>query len=318
MLALSKFSCEKRISIFEFKIAMAILVDRQTRILIQGITGKSGVQVAGELLDYGMRVVAGVTPGKGGQDVDSVPVFNSVKEALEAVGEVDVAMVYVPPLLARDAAIEAIENKVPLVHIFVEKIPVFDVAQILASAKQNSIRVLGPASVGVISPGEGKIGSIGGPNPGAVFSKGQIGVISKSGGMCSELAMLITNNGLGQSTVVGIGGDLLTGTSFADLLEMFEEDSQTRAVVAFGEVGGAAEVEAAKLIADGKFTKPFIVYLAGKFAEKLPKDTSLGHAGAIVGLEATMDEKIKILKSAGAILAENFEDIAEIIKRTIK
>ena len=130
--------------------------------------------------------------------------------------------------------------------------------------------------------------------------------------------MLISNAGLGQSTVVGIGGDLLTGTSFADLLTMFEEDSQTKAVVAFGEVGGSAEIEAAKLIAQEKFTKPFVVFLAGKFAEKLPKDTSLGHAGAIVGLEATMDEKIKVLKNAGAILAENFEDIPKIINKVVR
>ena len=297
---------------------MAILINKETRILIQGITGRSGIQVASELLDYGMKVVGGVTPGKGGQVVDSVPVFNSIKEAINAVGDIDVSMVYVPPLFARDAAIEAIEAKIGLVHIFVEKIPVFDVAQILSKARRNNVRVLGPASVGAISPGEGKIGSIGGPNPDKVFSKGPVGVISKSGGMCSELAMLISNAGLGQSTVVGIGGDLLTGTSFADLLTMFEEDSQTKAVVAFGEVGGSAEIEAAKLIAQEKFTKPFVVFLAGKFAEKLPKDTSLGHAGAIVGLEATMDEKIKVLKNAGAILAENFEDIPKIIKRAVK
>ena len=296
---------------------MAILVNRQTRILIQGITGRSGVQVTSELLDYGMRVVAGVTPDKGGQEVDSVPVFNSVKEATGAVGPVDVAMIYVPPLMSRDAAIEAVENEIPLVHIFVEKIPVFDAAQILAKAKERGVRVLGPASVGAISPGEGKIGSIGGSNPDAVFSKGPIGVISKSGGMCSELAMLITNSGLGQSTVVGIGGDLLSGTSFADLLEMFESDIQTKAVVAFGEVGGSAEVEAAKLITEGRFTKPFIVFLAGKFAEKLPRDTSLGHAGAIVGLEATIGEKIKILKKAGATIAENFEDIPKMIKKVL-
>lgn len=297
---------------------MSILVNRDTRILIQGITGRSGIQVTSELLDYGMRVVAGVTPGKGGQQVDSVPVFNSVKEVIWEVGDIEVSMVYVPPQMAREAAFEAIDNKIPLVHIFVEKIPVFDVAQILAKAKQNNVSVLGPASVGAISPGEGKIGSIGGPNPDKVFSKGPVGIISKSGGMCSELAMLVSNAGLGQSTVVGIGGDLLTGTSFADLLSMFEQDSQTKAVVAFGEVGGAAEVEAAKLITEKKFTKPFIVFLAGKFAEKLPKDTSLGHAGAIVGLEATMDEKIKILKKAGAILAENFEDIPKLIRKMIK
>lgn len=297
--------------------SMAILVNKNTRILIQGITGRSGVQVTSELLDYGMRVVAGVTPGKGGQEVDTVPVFNSVSDALKQVGPVDCAMVYVPPMMAKDAAIEAIDSKVPLVHIFVEKIPVFDTCLILAKAKKTNVRVLGPASVGAISPGVGKIGSIGGPNPNVVFSRGQIGVISKSGGMCSELGMLISNSGYGQSTVVGIGGDLLTGTSFADLLELFENDSETKAVVAFGEVGGSAEVEAAKLIEDKKFTKPFIVYLAGKFAESLPKDTSLGHAGAIVGLEATMGDKIKILKNAGAIIAENFEDIPKLIKKVI-
>ena len=275
------------------------------------------MQVVGELLDYGMKVVAGVTPGKGGQEVNDVPVFNSIKEAVDAVGPFDVSMVYVPPLLARDAAIEAIDAKIPLVHIFVEKIPMFDVARVLAKARQNDVRILGPSSVGAISPGEGKIGSIGGPNPNSVFSKGPIGVISKSGGMCSELAMLISNAGFGQSTVVGIGGDLLAGTSFAQILSMFEDDRETKAVVAFGEVGGSAEIEAAKLIVEKKFTKPFIIFLAGKFAEKLPKDTALGHAGAIVGLEATMNEKVKILKQSGAILAENFEDIPKIIKKII-
>jgi succinyl-CoA synthetase alpha subunit len=226
-------------------------------------------------------------------------------------------MVYVPPLLAKAAAMEAIEAKIPLIHIFVEKIPVLDVAQILAAAHKKGVLVLGPASVGAISPGEAKIGSIGGPNPSAVFSKGQVGVISKSGGMCSELAMLITNSGFGQSTVVGVGGDLLGGMSFADLLVGFEADPATKVVVAFGEVGGSSEIEAAKLIKDGKFTKPFIVFLAGKFAESLPKDTALGHAGAIVGLEANMEEKIKALRDSGAIVAENFEGIPMLIKKAI-
>ncbi|OGD89555.1 hypothetical protein A2Z54_03415 [Candidatus Curtissbacteria bacterium RIFCSPHIGHO2_02_39_8] len=296
---------------------MAILVDRETRVLIQGITGRSGVQVTSELLDYGVKVVAGVTPGKGGQEVDTVPVFNSVSEAVKTVGEVDVAMVYVPPLSARAAAMEAIEAKIALVHIFVEKMPVFDVCQVLSLAVKNQVRVLGPASVGAISPGEGKIGSIGGPAPDNVFSKGPIGVISRSGGMCSELGLLITNSGFGQSTVVGIGGDLIVGTTFSDLLIEFEQDRDTKAVVAFGEVGGSSEIEVARLIEEGKFTKPFIIFLAGKFAEKLPRDTSLGHAGAIVGLEATMDEKIKILKKSGAIVAENFEDIPDLIKKAV-
>lgn len=296
---------------------MAILVNSETKVLIQGITGKAGLQVTGELLSYGTKVIGGVTPGKGGQEAHGLPVYNSVAEAIDAVGMPDVSMVYVPPLLARDAALEAISAKIPLVHIFVEKIPILDTAKILFAAKKNNVRILGPASVGVISPGEGKIGSIGGPNAGKVFSKGPIGVISKSGGMTSELSMMITNAGLGQSTAVGIGGDLLVGTGFSDLLLEFEGDKQTKAVVAFGEVGGRSEIDAAKLIENGKFTKPFIVFLAGKFAERLPKDTSLGHAGAIVGLDFSMDEKIKYLKSSGAIVVDNFEDIPREIKRVI-
>ncbi|HLA03902.1 hypothetical protein A2W45_03735 [Candidatus Curtissbacteria bacterium RIFCSPHIGHO2_12_41_11] len=296
---------------------MAILVNIGTRVLIQGITGKSGREVTSELLDYGTKVVAGVTPGKGGQEVDTVPVFGSIKEAVNEVGQIDCSMVYVPPLMAKDAALEAIEAQIPLVHIFVEKMPIFDVSYVLARAREKNVRVLGPASVGAIVPGEVKIGSIGGPNPDRVFSKGPIGVISKSGGMCAELAMLITNGGFGQSTVVGIGGDLLVGTTFSDLLLDFEEDSQTKVVVAFGEYGGGAEIEAANLIKEGKFTKPFIVFLAGKFAESLPKDTALGHAGAIVGLGSTIDEKIKSLKDAGAIVVERFEDIPAAIKKVL-
>jgi succinyl-CoA synthetase alpha subunit len=296
---------------------MSILINQQTRVLIQGITGKSGQQAATELLDYGTRLIAGVTPGKGGEEVDTVPVFNTIAEAVESVGDVDVSMVYVPPLFAKDAALEAINAKIPLVHIFVEKMPVADVAIVLSEAKRHGVRVLGPASVGAISPGEAKIGSIGGPSPDRVFSKGPVGVISKSGGMCSELAMLITNGGYGQSTVVGIGGDLLTGTSFADLLAMYEDDLHTKVVVAFGEVGGSAELEAAKLIKEGLYTKPFIVYLAGRFAESLPSDTALGHAGSIVGMEATMEQKVAALKDAGVIVAQNFEDIPMLIKKAL-
>lgn len=296
---------------------MAILVNRETKILIQGITGKQGSQACGEILAYDGKVVGGVTPGKGGQQVENLPVFDTVREAIDSLGEVDVSMVYAPPLLVYDAAMEAVNAQISLVHIFAENVPIFDVCRILKEASKNNVHVLGPNSVGAISPGEGKIGSIGGPNPDAVFSKGPVGVISKSGGMCSELGNLITHGGFGQSTVVGIGGDLLVGISFVETLEMFEHDDQTKVVVAFGEVGGSAELEVAKLIEEKKFTKPFIIYLAGKFAEKLPKDTALGHAGAIVGLEATMDEKIKTLKKVGAIVAENFEDIPKLVKKVL-
>ena len=297
---------------------MSILVNSQTRILIQGITGKQGSQACREIISYGGGdVVGGVTPGKGGQEVEGLPVFDTVFEALKVLGQVDVSMIYAPPLLVCDAAFEAVEAKVPLVHIFAENVPVLDVCKILTLASEKGVRVLGPNSVGAISPGEGKIGSIGGPNPDAVFSRGPVGVISKSGGMCSELGNLITSGGFGQSTVVGVGGDLLIGTTFSDLLVDFEQDNQTKVVVAFGEVGGSSEIEAARLLKEGKFKKPFIVYLAGKFAESLPKDTALGHAGAIVGLEANMEQKIKVLRASGAIVAENFEYIPTLIKKSI-
>lgn len=297
---------------------MAILVNSETKVLIQGITGKSGLSACADLLNYGMKVVGGVTPGKGGQEALGLPVFNSVKDLVESLGPVDCAMINVPPMLTLDAAMEAINAQIPLIHIFAERVPVLDTSKILFRAKEKGVRVLGPNSVGAISPGEGKIGSIGGPNAKITFSKGPVGVISKSGGMCSELGAMITNAGFGQSTVIGIGGDLLVGTTFADALMLFQEDDQTKAVVAFGEVGGNAEVEAAKLLLDKKFTKPLIVFLAGSFAEKLPKDTALGHAGAIVGLESTIEEKLKILKNSGAIVAGNFEDIPKLIKNVIK
>ncbi len=308
---------------------MAILVNSDTRILIQGITGKQGSQACREILSYGGNIIGGVTPCKGGQEVEGLPVFNNVAEAIKTLGSVDVSMVYTPPLLVYGAAMEAIDvlisqglalqgGEKPLIHIFAENVPIFDVCRILWQAAKKNVRVLGPNSVGAISPGQGKIGSIGGPDPDNVFSRGPVGVISKSGGMCSELGNLITSGGFGQSTVVGVGGDLLIGTTFSDLLLEFEEDRETKIVVAFGEVGGSSEIEAAKLIKEGKFTKPFIVFLAGKFAEKLPKDTALGHAGAIVGLEATIFEKIKILKDSGAIVADNFEDIPSLIKKVLK
>lgn len=296
---------------------MAILVNRETRILIQGITGKQGSQACREILASGGLVVGGVTPGKGGQEIEGLPVFNTVAEAVYSLGQVDVSMVYTPPMLVYEAAMEAVEAQVPMLHIFAENVPIFDISRILFRALKKGVSVLGPNSVGAISPGQGKIGSIGGPNPDFVFSRGPVGVMSKSGGMCSELANLITNGGFGQSTVVGVGGDLLIGITFSDLLLQFQDDYETKVVVAFGEVGGSAEIEAAKLVAEGKFKKPIIFFLAGKFAEKLPKDAALGHAGAIVGLEATMEEKIKILKDSGTIVAENFEEIPRLIKKAI-
>ncbi len=294
-----------------------VLVEDNSKVLIQGITGRSGQQVAKQLLDYKVQVVGGVTPGKGGQEVFGVPVFNSVEEAIISVGKVDVSMIYVPPLMAKDAALEAINAGIGLVHIFVEKVPILDTSIILSRAQEKGVKVLGPSSVGLITPGKVKIGSIGGDSPNRAFSAGNVGVISRSGGMTSEISLQVKNAGYGVSTAIGIGGDLLIGLTLSELLPEFEKDADTKIVVAFGEVGGSAEIEAANLLKDGKFTKPLIVYIAGKFSETLPKGTALGHAGAIVGFETTLDEKKKILKDCGAIICEDLSDLGGLLKQNL-
>jgi len=294
---------------------MAILVNEKTRVLIQGITGKEGSKVALQMKNYGTKVLAGVTPGKGGQEVHGVPVYNSIAEALENHPGINASFVAVPNFAAFGAIEEAIENKIPLINILTEHIPIQDTARAIALTKNTSIRIVGPSSIGIISPGIGKVGSIGGDDPRGVYSKGSIGVISKSGGMASEISWILTKNGLGQSTVVGIGGDILVGSTFADLMEDFENDPQTKAVVLFGEIGGTYEEEAAELIKSGKFTKPVVAFVSGLFAETLPQGTKLGHAGAIVyGERGSYKSKINSLKEAGVKIAQTPDEIPELIK----
>lgn len=297
---------------------MAILVDQKTKALIQGITGRSGTQVCQMLQQYGTKVLAGVRPGKGGEKVEGVPVYNTVKEALAYHSEINATMIYVPPGFVLDAALEAIEAGIPLIHIFTEKVPIHDSAKIFAMSRQKKVRVVGPASVGIISPGIAKIGSIGGFDPNRVFKKGSIGVISKSGGMCSEIANILSQSGFGQSTVVGIGGDMIACTNFVDCLELFQRDQDTQAVVMFGEVGGTYEEEAAGYIKEGKFTKPSVAYIAGRFVEKLPQGTSLGHAGALIEQgRGSWQSKVQSLKEAGVKVAETLEDLPKLIKSLI-
>ena len=298
---------------------MAILIDKFARVLIQGITGRSGVQVTSELLNYGTKVVAGVTPGKGGQVVDTVPVFNSIQEAISKVGKIDVVMVYVPPYSAKDAVFEAINAKIPFIHIFVERIPILDTSKMLFEAKKQGIRILGPASVGIISPQEVKIGSIGGPDPNQVFAKGPIGVISRSGGMCSEIGLLLKKNNLGVSWAVGIGGDRIIGTDFADLLLELENDPETKASVIFGELGGTYEERVAEFVKSGQIKKPVVAFIAGEFTLSLPNDVQFGHAGAIIeGTRGMPDQKRKVLREAGVKVADNLDQIPELIKSMLK
>jgi succinyl-CoA synthetase alpha subunit len=306
--------CNLKFKIFEL---MAILVDKNTKALIQGITGRSGTQVCQMLQAYGTKVLAGVRPGKGGEEVSGVPVYDTVKEALSVHPEINTSMIYVPPGFVFDAALEAIETKISLIHIFTEKVPIHDSTKIFALSKKNNVRVVGPASIGIISSGLAKIGSIGGfENRG--FEKGGTGVVSKSGGMCSEIANLLSRFGFGQSTVVGIGGDMIACTNFVDVLELFEEDKETKAVVLFGEVGGTYEEEAAEYIKSRKFTKPAVAYIAGRFVEKLPQGTPLGHAGAMVEQDrGTWESKIESLKKAGVKVAERLEDLPQLLRKVL-
>lgn len=297
---------------------MAILVDQNTKVLVQGITGKEGSKVALQMQNYGTRALAGVTPGKGGQEVHGVPVYNKVAEALENHPGINASFVAVPNFAAFGAIEEAIKAKIPLINVLTEHIPIADTAKAIAMARKSGVRIVGPSSIGIISPGIGKVGSIGGDDPRGVFSKGSVGVISKSGGMASEVSWILTKNGIGQSTVVGIGGDILVGSTFADLMEEFEKDDQTKAVVIFGEIGGTYEEEAAEMIKGNpstglrlrgrsdsrssgpRFTKKVVAFISGLFAESLPQGTKLGHAGAIVyGEKGSYKSKIESLKSLG-------------------
>ena len=296
---------------------MAILVDQNTKVLIQGITGRAGTQVCEMLQKYNTKVVAGVRPGKGGEEVLGVPVYNTVAQAVENHPEINTSLIYVPPGFVLDAAIEAIEARIALIHIFTEKIPVLDSAKIFAASKTASVKILGPASIGAISPNLAKIGSIGGfENRG--FKKGSVSVISKSGGMCSEIANLLTNSGFGQSTVVGIGGDVIIGTNFVDCLELFERDGETKGVVLFGEVGGTYEEEVAKLVKNSQIKKPIVAFIAGEFTQKLPSDVQFGHAGAIIeGKRGLPSEKRRILRESGVYVADDFDEIPTILKKII-
>lgn len=303
---------------------MAILVDKNTKVLIQGITGTEGSRACREMMKYpprlgeagGTTVLCGVTPGKGGQNVDGIPVYNSVKEAFVAHPEVSLSLIVVPPQFVKNAALEALESGIKLINILTEYVPPRDSSVMVAMARKAGARIIGPSSVGIISPGLGKVGSIGSGEIKSVFTAGPIGIISKSGGMVAELAYVLTHAGLGQSTAIGIGGDIIAGSDYVDLLPLFEADSETKAVVMFGEVGGTYEEDVADFIKAGKFTKPVVAIVGGRFTEKLASGVVLGHAGAIVSQgKGGYDSKIKALKEAGILIAETIEQIPNLLEK---
>lgn len=299
---------------------MAILIDEKTRVLVQGITGGEGVRAVQAMKEYGTKVVAGVTPGKGGQNVEDVPVYDTVSEAIKHHPEINASIIYVPPFAAKDACFEAITNRISTVNCITEGIPVRDASEIIAYARMHGTIFVGPSSVGIMNPETCRLGVIGGPKELAdtVYRKGSIGVISKSGGMTNETSWVVRQAGLGQSTVVGIGGDVLIGSNFVDILKMFERDAQTKGVVMFGELGGTYEEEVADLINDGGFSKPIAAFIAGKFAEKMPEGMSFGHAGAMISKgKGTPEAKMKILREAGVITVENHHELGAAIKDVI-
>jgi len=295
---------------------MSILLNTNTKVLIQGMTGKEGQKAAKAMLDYGTNVVCGVTPNKGGQEVEGKPIFNSVKEAKEQFPQIDVSAIYVPPFAAKAAILEAIENGVSQINTIIERIPIKDTAYCLAAAKERNVRIIGPASLGYIAPGIGRIGVIGGPRELAdqIFTPGSVGIISRSGGMTNEVAWQVRKAGLGQSTAVHVGGDLLIGTTYGDLLRLFQEDEQTKGVVLFGEHGGSYEFEIIDMIKNKEWTKPLAIYIGGKFANIFPEGMNIGHAGAIVEKGKGAAEKEKALSEVGVMIASRYEELVDLIK----
>ncbi len=244
------------------------------------------------------------------------PVFDTVKDAVTVIGGISTAAIYVPPFAVKKAALEAIESGVPQIYVFAERVPIKDTGYCLAAAKEKDIKIIGPSSMGYISPGVGRIGMVGGflEQVNEIYHPGSIGIISRSGGMTNEISWQVRKAGMGQSTAVHVGGDLLMGTTYADLLREFEKDENTKVVVIFGEHGGSYEFEIVNLIKNKGYTKPLAVYVGGKFAEKLPEGMNIGHAGAIVEKGKGAAEKEAALEGVGVMIADNYQDLVELIK----
>lgn len=288
---------------------MAIFVGRQTRLLVQGITGREGAFHAAQCRDYGTTLVAGVTPGKGGQEAVGVPIFDTVAEAVERTGA-NTSFVVVPPPFAADAIAEAMDSGVALVVAITENIPTRDMVRTMRAAEGGPSRLVGPNCPGVIAPGRAKVGIM----PGFIHREGSVGVVSRSGTLTYEAVHQLTARGIGQSTCIGIGGDPVIGTTFVDVLEQFEADDETEAVILIGEIGGSAEEEAADFIRRG-FSKPVVGFIAGQTA---PPGRRMGHAGAIVmGGKGTAADKMEALRSAGCRVVESPADLGAAMEASL-
>ncbi len=296
---------------------MSILLDENSRVLIQGITGQQARTHVSYMIRYGTRILAGVSPGKAGIIQDGIPVYDSVRTALRE-HTVDISVLFVPAPHAKDAALEAIENEISLVVVLAEGVPHHDAAEMIDRATKKGIRLIGPNSQGMISPGRAKLGGTGGSEPERLYKPGPVGIISRSGGMGGEIANTLTRRGIGQSTYISVGGDLLIGTDFVPLLKLFEQDPDTRAVVIFGEPGTGHEEEVARLVREGGFTKPLIALVVGESIEKMPKGMSFGHTSSIIarGLGSPLRKK-HLLKEARVRVGDTFSEMAGLVENAL-
>jgi succinyl-CoA synthetase alpha subunit len=296
---------------------MSILLTKNTRFIIQGITGREAINLTRENLDYGAKIVGGVTPGRAGRGGYCVPVNHSVRDAVAAnKGMIEGSIVSVPPKFTQDAMIEALENGIKLIVVVTENVPRKQVAEAVELAELRGARIIGPNCLGIISPGECKMGGVGGPaaNTRQAYSKGNIGVMSRSGGMTTEIASTLTAAGLGQSTCVSIGGVAIVGTTYAELMPFFEADPKTHAIAIYSEPGGRMEAELAEWVAEYESRLPIVAFMAGRFMDEM-KGMRFGHAGTIVeGKEDTTAEKIKRMEEAGISVAERIEEIPGLIR----
>ncbi|MBU1155375.1 MAG: succinate--CoA ligase subunit alpha [Proteobacteria bacterium] len=294
---------------------MAILANSDTKVMVQGITGREAASFTKDMQEYGTKVVTGVTPGKKGQSVYSVPVFDTVAQAM-AHEAADAAIISVPPLMVKEAALESLMNGIKLLVIVTERVPRRDTVELLELARQEGATVIGPNTLGLISPGIVKLGMAGGPleDVKKAYMPGKVGIASRSGGMTTEIANLLTTNGIGQSTCISVGGDPVVGSNFLDLAERFNQDPDTEAMVIFSEPGGVIEEKLAQWVIDNQVSMPIVAFIAGRFVDDMP-GMRFGHAATIVeGEKGSTKSKIKVLESSGIKVAHAFSDIVTILR----
>ncbi len=297
---------------------MAILIDEKTEVVIQGITGREGLIRTRCMREYGTKVVAGVTPGKGGTDAEGIPVYNTVKEALEHHPNLGLSAILVPRGFAKNAALEALDAGIKVVVLITERIPHQDILEVIARRKEVGAHVIGPNSPGIVSPGKANIGGLGGRAEFAkdFFTEGPIGVISRSGGTATTVCYYLTRVGLGQSTAIGMGGDAYVGMNLCELLSLFEKDEETKAVAFYGEIGTTIEEDAADFIKKGGFTKPLVAYIAGRYTRP---EIRFGHAGAIITRgRGRAEDKIKALKEVGVRVVDHLAEMGGALQEILK